>query len=120
MPTQTSTGPLRLSLSQPYTLRWSGIRYNDDGGLADPRNVFTPQFQLVTPGAASFGTWEAGTWDGDAPPTGPFAARVTIGPGAPSPINPGVAGTYVMMGRLWQPAGETPTFTVRTIILETP
>lgn len=116
----TSTGPLRLSLSQPYTVRWTGIRYNADGGLADPRIVFIPQFQLVVPGASSFGTWEPGTWDGDAPATGPFAARVTMGPGAPGPLNPGVAGTYVMMGRLWQSVGETPTFPVRVLILETP
>jgi hypothetical protein len=115
------TAALRLSLSQAYTLRWSPITYNPSGSNADPRALFIPQFQLVAPDATSFGTsWTNGTWDSDVPGGGPFGATITVGAGQPVPVNPGKAGTYMMVGRLYQAVGETPTFNIRAVILEAP
>ena len=90
-------GPIEVSLSKSRDLRLPGIEYNRDGLQTDPRTLFVPQFQLLAVGADTFGTWADGEWENYAPPGGPYAARITIGPGNPGPVNPGVAGTY----RLW-------------------
>lgn len=117
--TSSGTTAERLSLSQVYVQRWLGIVYNLNGQQTDPRALFTPQFQLVVPGADAFVTWAPGTWDALTPADGPYAARISIGPGQPSEVNPGVAGTYVVWGRLYA-AGETPSYPIGTVILSAP
>lgn len=99
--------PLRLSLSQSYVLRVGGITWNDAGTLSDPRQLFIPEFQLLSPDATTFATtWADGTWDTapSAPTEGPFAVTVAVGSGQPSAVNPGVAGTYYLWIRF---AGTT-------------
>jgi hypothetical protein len=114
------SGALRLSLSQPYALRWVNIEYNLNGQSVDPRPLFVPQFQLIVPGTTTFATWANGTWDALTPASGPYAARITVGTGQPAEVNPGVAGTYLAYGRFYQASGETPTFPIGTVILSAP
>lgn len=94
--------PLRVSVSQPSVLRWTGVTYTLNGAPADPRSLFVPQFQLLVPGATAFASqWAAGSWETNpvAPSSGPFAATVTIGPGQPAAVNPGAVGIYQLVVR---------------------
>jgi hypothetical protein len=110
--------PILLSVSQAYTLRLAPNVWESNGEVADPRNVYTPQFQLVTPGAG-FGTWVAGAWEAFAPPGGPYAATVIVGAGQPAGVNPGEAGTYQAWVRFLGSA-DSPAFQVGTVVLSAP
>jgi hypothetical protein len=115
---------LQLSVSQPYALRVPSITYLDPAlGITDPRPLFTPQFQLLSPEATTFNAiWAPGLWDTRVPPSGPYAVSILVGPGQPAPVNPGKPGAYVVKMKMWQgfATGETPVFNVGTVILETP
>lgn len=114
--------PLRVSLSQPYVLRWAGVTYTLNGVQSDPRPLFVVQYQLLLPDVTTFATWATGAWETNpaAGSSGPFAASLPIGPGQPPEANPGAAGLY----RLWLRylgGSESPAFAAnRMIELATP
>jgi hypothetical protein len=110
-----------MSLSNPTELRWMGITYNANGVPADPRQIFTPQMQLVVPGSEEFAaTWCTGTWDQASPAVGPYSCRFLVGPGATPSVNPGAVGVYSVVGRLYQASGETPASKIGTVSIEAP
>jgi hypothetical protein len=111
--------PLRLSLSQTYVLRYSGIYYRLNGALTDPRTLLTPRWQLLAPGVTSFGTWADGSWEAIAPDTGPWAVTVPVGADQPDAVNPGEAGTYIVWLQ-YDGLSETPTFQIGQVVLAVP
>jgi hypothetical protein len=92
--------PLHRSLSGGYVEVWDDITYTPGGTATDPRSIFTPQFQLLPPDADAFGPWADGTWESTAPSGGPYAADIGIGAGQPPPVDPGMAGAYILWGQL--------------------
>ena len=109
----------QLSLSQPSVLRLPGITYLLNGQYVDPRPLVTIQFQLVAPTATTFGTWVNGTWESNAPVSGPYAATILVGASQPAGVNPGTAGTYQMFAR-FETSSETPAWPVGVVTFTTP
>jgi hypothetical protein len=114
--------PLNLSLSKSYALRLAGIQWRGpEGSLDDPRETFTPQFQLLPVGSAAFGDWATGTWETDTVSTeGPFAAQIVLGVGQAAPVNPAEAGVYRLWVQYYEASGETPAFPVGIVNLAAP
>jgi len=119
---QGATGP--LSLSGLYPLRWPVTTWLNDGAAADPRELIVPTFQLVVPPApgaeATFGAWEPGAWEDNAPTSvGPFAIGIPVGAGATGTLAPAEAGVFTLYGKMTG-AGEAPIFVAGNLVFEAP
>ena len=108
-----------VSFSGSYVLRADDITYVQEGVQTDPRDLYTPNFQLLPVGTTPFGSWFAGDWETNAPTGGPYACFVEAGFGQNAAVNPGAVGRY----RLWvQMVGTSvdPIYPLYVVLIESP